>query len=114
MTSDLEPVGPIVEGVLSLLVSRYEALADTCYRVSVSRHDERGRFRRGHRARRPHPALVKKVDLDRALERLYEKFFGPCQGDYQPISSSISNRRLHGSETRTWSPAGRPGKSWET
>jgi len=113
MQSELEPVGPIAAGVLARLVTRYEELADTCYRVLVSRHDERGRFRRGHRARRPHPALVKKVDLDRDLARLYRKFFGPAELDRDPTSTSASNSRPQGSETRTGSAAQSPS-SWET
>ena len=55
------------DGILSRLVRNYVELSDVCYRVSVVAHDRRGRFERGHRVRRPHPALLKKVDLDEAL-----------------------------------------------
>ena len=101
MTSEMEPVGLIVDGVLSRLVSRYRDLSDTCYRVGVQRHGERGRFRRGHRARTPHPALVKKMDLDRHLARIYWKFFGCGDSAADAISTSTSNSLPQGSTTST-------------
>ncbi len=81
-----------------------------CYRVSVAFHDERGRFRPGHR-RRTHPALLKKVDLDTALVAVYERFFGPHSAE-EMHSTSISNSRPHGRVTENEngepSPACRP------
>jgi hypothetical protein len=85
------------DDVLSRLVHKYLELTDLCYRVSVTVHDPYGRFRRGHQVRRPHPALLKKIDLDQALARLYCRFFEDPAG----ISTSTSNSRPHGSETRT-------------
>lgn len=86
-----------IDGPLAALVRRYVELSEQCYRVSVSRHDERGRFRRGHPGRRPHPALLKKSDLDRALERLHQRFFGSDSGTN---STSTSNSLRQGKETR--------------
>ena len=97
----------VVEGVLLRLVRRYLDLSDVCYRVSVSAHGDRGRFRKGHRARRSHPALLKKVDLDQALVSVYRRFFDPC---YRLTSTSTSKRRRHGSETLT-SPKESSGRS---
>lgn len=88
------------EHVLSRLVERYLELCEVCYRVAVSRHDERGRFRRGHPGRRVHPALLKKVDLDRALAHVYRRFFLAHEED-AASSTSTSNSRPQGSETIT-------------
>lgn len=93
--------GPALSGVIALLVSQYRYLADTCYRVSVTQHDDRGRFRRRHQARTPHPVLLKKIDLDRDLARVYRKFFGPPAASVEPRPTSISNNRPQGSEKRT-------------
>ena len=98
---------------LSLLTSRYCELAEVCYKVLVSRQDERGRFRRGHRAREPHAALLKKLDLDRELAHIYSRFFGPNEAPPRPISISTSNSRPQGSDTRMLSAAD-PPSSWET
>jgi hypothetical protein len=93
--------------VLARLVSKYVELCDVCYRVSVAAHDERGRFRKGHRARRTHPALLKKVDLDEALARVYRRFFST-----NGTSTSTSNSRRQGKETRSSSTSdSRPGPS---
>jgi hypothetical protein len=100
MRSEPEVGGPVLGGVIALLVSQYRALADRCYRVAVSQHDERGRFRQRHRARSPHPVLLKKIDLDRDLARLYYKFFGPAAISVEPKPISTSNSRLQGSDTR--------------
>jgi hypothetical protein len=83
------------EGILARLVRNYVELSDVCYRVSVVAHDRRGRFERGHRVRRPHPALLKKVDLDEALIEVYRRFF---DGSYRVSASSTSNRRCQGRE----------------
>jgi len=101
MRSEPEVGGPALGGVIALLVNQYRALADTCYRVAVTQHDERGRFRRRHRARSPHPVLLKKIDLDRDLSRLYYKFFGPSAISVEPKPISTSNSRPHGSEKRS-------------
>lgn len=90
-----------IDAVLVRLVRKYVELSDACYRVSVVAHDKHGRFRKGHHARRPHPALLKKVDLDRALGEVYRRFFGPGG---QPRSSSTSNRRCQGSDAPTSTP----------
>lgn len=95
--------------IMRLLVERYAELSELCYRISVSRHDERGRFRRRHPGRRPHPALLKKVDLDYALLDVYRRFFGPLQASSTP--SSTSNSRAHGSETSTRRSEGPPGRA---
>lgn len=95
------------EGVLLRLVRRYMELAEVCYRVSVSAHGERGRFRKGHRARHSHPALLKKVDLDEALVGVYRRFFDPR---YRLTSTSTSKSRRHGSEA-LMSPKDASGRS---
>lgn len=99
-------------GIMPRLVRRYLELSDVCYRVAVSRHDERGRFKKRHRGRTPHPALLKKTDLDRSLARVYQRFFGAVD---ETNSTSTSNSRRQGSETRSagGSCAGSPPKSWE-
>jgi hypothetical protein len=86
------------EELLPRLVRKYLELSDVCYRVAVAVHDERGRFRRGHRGRRPHPALLKKVDLDHELARIYRRFFGPPE---EPSSISTSKSRRQGRETES-------------
>jgi len=103
MIGDSELAEPVRGNIIVLLVSRYRALADVCYRVAVSQHDERGRFRRGHRTRRPHPVLLKKIDLDRDLARVYCKFFGAASASAEPSPTSISNNRPQGSEMRSGS-----------
>jgi len=110
--SDLAPAVPTPRGVLRRLVVQYEELADVCYRVPVTRHDDRGRFRKGHRARSPHPALVKKADLDRELERIYCRFFGASSGEGEPIS--ISKSRPHGSVIRAEGEPPQAASNWET
>ena len=86
------------DGILARLVRNYVELSDVCYRVSVVAHDRRGRFERGHRVRRPHPALLKKVDLDEALIEVYRRFF---DGSYRVSATSTSNRRCQGREAVT-------------
>ena len=83
------------DGILARLVRNYVELSDVCYRVSVVAHDRRGRFERGHRVRRPHPALLKKVDLDEALIEVYRRFF---DGSYRVSATSTTNRRCQGRE----------------
>jgi hypothetical protein len=87
------------ESILTLLARRYLELEEACYRVSVVFHDQYGRFQKGHRVRRPHPALVKKVDLDAALSRVYERFFGLVT-HADEMSTSTSNSLCQGSDTR--------------
>lgn len=82
-------------GIMPRLVRRYLELSEACYRVSVSHHDERGRFKKGHRRRSSHPAVLKKTDLDRSLAHLYQKFFGEVE---EANSTSTSNSRSQGSE----------------
>ena len=64
------------QSVLGRFIRKYRELEELCYRVTVGLRDARGRFRR----RRPTPevsaALLKKIDLDRALVRLCDRFFG--------------------------------------
>ena len=93
--SDSREIPP--DGILCRLVHKYVELSEVCYRVSVAAHDERGRFRKGPR-RREHPALLKKIDLDRALSRIYERFF---DSSYEVSSISTSNSRRQGSDTRS-------------
>jgi len=99
-------------GIMPRLVRRYLELSEACYRVSVSHHDERGRFKKGHRRRSPHPALLKKTDLDRSLAHVYQRFFGAVE---KANSTSTSNSRSQGSERRNagGSCAASPPKSWE-
>lgn len=85
-------------GIMPRLVRKYLELSDACYRVAISHHDEKGRFRKGHTQRSPHPALIKKMDLDRSLTHIYLRFFGPVE---EPNSTSTSNSRSHGSETES-------------
>ena len=66
----------MTEGVLNRLVAKYRELEELCYRLAVAVRDSRGRFRRGRRTPRTPAALLKKVDLDRALVRVYARFFG--------------------------------------
>jgi len=113
MTGERNLSGQEPEGVLGLLVVRYRELADMCYRVSITRHGEQGRFQRGHRARQTHPALLKKVDLDRTLTRIYRRFFGSARLEATSSSTSTSNSRPQGSDTLT-GPASRPASTWET
>ncbi len=102
MTLDRGEQTTEAESILSRLTRKYLELSDVCYRVSVLAHDGRGRFRKGHRARRPHPALLKKIDLDEALIDIYRRFFDSA---YRVSSSSTSKSRCHGRETLT-SPRG--------
>jgi len=99
--------------ILPRLVTRYLELADRCYRVSVAVHDPNGRFQRGHRGPRAHPALLKKADLDAALARVYERFFAGAPDPSNSTSTSTSNSLPQGSETRTCSasPASAPSRS---
>jgi len=83
--------------ILPRLVRKYVELAEVCYRVPVTHHDRLGRFPKGHRGPRPHPALIKKADLDAALVQVYRRFFG-TQAD-GTNSTSTSNSRCQGSET---------------
>jgi len=85
-------------GILARLVNKYLELSDMCYRVCVASHERSGRFEKGHRARRPHPAIVKKIDLDEALTRVYRRFF---DASYRVSSTSTSNRRRQGREVVT-------------
>ena len=100
MTIEKETQALTMAGIMPRLVRRYLELSEACYRVSVSRHDERGHFRKGHAGRRTHPALLKKVDLGQTLEQVYERFFGQPD-EPSSISISISNNRCQGSETRS-------------
>lgn len=86
------------EHIMPRLVRKYVELSEACYRVSVSHRDERGRFRRGNQQRRPHPALLKKIDLDAALSRIYWRFFVSRE---ESSSISTSNSRRQGSDTRS-------------
>lgn len=95
-------------GILARLVRNYVELSDVCYRVSVVAHDRRGRFERGHRVRRPHPALLKKVDLDEALIEVYRRFF---DGSYRVSATSTSNRRCQGREAVNSPRGSAPGRA---
>jgi len=88
--------------ILSCLIRKYLELSDLCYRVSVLAHDGRGRFQKGHRVRRPHPALLKKIDLDEALVDIYRRFF---DSSYRVTATSTSKSRFQGKQMLT-SPRG--------
>jgi len=92
----------IAGDIFPRLARRYLELCELCYRVSVTSHDDRGRFPRGHHSRQLHPAVAKKIDLDRALARVYRRFFDSPDDD---SSISTSNSRCQGSEALT-SPKG--------
>jgi hypothetical protein len=77
--------------ILLRLVHKYAELAEMCYRVSVSFHDGRGRLARGNPRRSPHPALLKKVDLDAALAEIYARFFGAAE---QPMNATATSKSL--------------------
>ena len=111
MTIEKQTLALTMAGIMPRLVRRYLELSEACYRVSVSQHDERGRFRKGHVGRRPHPALVQKVDLDQTLEQVYERFFGYPGAT---TSTSTSNSRRQGRDARTsggGGPAPAPSKA---
>jgi hypothetical protein len=102
MTGDRERQATESAGILARLVRNYVELSDVCYRVSVVAHDRRGRFERGHRVRRPHPALLKKIDLDEALIEVYRRFFDSSyRASASSTSTSTSNRRCQGREAVT-------------
>ena len=112
MSMEKRTTAVTMAGIMPRLVRRYLELSEACYRVSVSHHDERGRFKKGHRRRSPHPALLKKTDLDRSLAHVYQRFFGVVE---EANSTSTSNSRPQGSERRS---AGAPcetspPRSWE-
>jgi len=102
MTADKPSRALAEHSVLVRLASKYLELSEVCYRVSVAAHDHKGRFKKGHPGRRPHPALLKKIDLDRALAQIYRRFFECCPAS---SSTSTSNSRCQGSENLT-SPSG--------
>jgi hypothetical protein len=77
--------------ILLRLVHKYAELAEMCYRVSVSFHDGRGRLARGNPRRSPHPALLKKVDLDAALAEIYARFFGAAE---EPAKATATSKSL--------------------
>ncbi len=61
------------EGILRLLCRKYAELEEACYRAATASRSSRGRLR--GRYALPDP-LVRKLDLDEALERLVDRFFG--------------------------------------
>lgn len=87
------------EEIMPRLARKYLELSAACYRVATAVHDERGRFRRGHPGRRVHPAVLKKIDLDEALARVYQRFFGNHNDAVEVSFTSTSNSRRQGSET---------------
>ncbi len=94
--------------IMTRLTRRYAELSALCYRATTSPRDEYGRFQRGHASRRTHAVVVKKIDLDVALERVYQRFFGH-QGVSEASSISTSNSRRHGSETFSSAPSSAGG-----
>jgi len=92
------------EEIMPRLTRKYLELSAACYRVATAVHDERGRFRRGHPGRRVSPAVLKKIDLDKALDRVYQRFFGDHDDAVGRSSTSTSNSRCQGSETASASP----------
>jgi hypothetical protein len=100
--------------ILPRLVRKYVELSEVCYRVTVAARDERGRFRRRHPGRRPHPALLKKIDVDHALAAVYRRFF---ESRDAAISTPTSKSRCQGSDARTaptGSSAANPSRSEAT
>lgn len=84
------------EEIMPRLVRKYLELSALCYRAATASHDQRGRFQRGRSGGRSHPAVIKKIDLDEALDRIYQRFFG----GYDPSEvSSTSKSRCQGRET---------------
>ena len=75
--------GPAGDSALSRLLREYQELEGMCYRVAIGMRDARGRFRRHPRSPRASALLLKKIDLDRALLRLCERFFGEGESDPQ-------------------------------
>ena len=90
--------------IMARLVRRYAELSALCYRAATSPRDEYGRFQRGRVYRRPHSVVLKKIDLDVALERVYQRFFG-VQEESEVSSISTSNSRRHGSDTFSSTPS---------
>jgi len=64
----------MTQSIYRLFCEKYLELEETCYRAAVSSRASKGRFRGRYTVPAP---LLKKLDLDRALEDLYERFFGP-------------------------------------
>jgi hypothetical protein len=62
--------------VFERLIARYRELEARCYRANVCVYGPRGREPRDPRERQVSAALLKKMDLDRALALLYRRFFG--------------------------------------
>lgn len=63
----------MAQEILHALCEKYRELEESCYRAAVAGRSEHGRL--GGRYRLPAP-LLKKLDLDQALEGLYGRFFG--------------------------------------
>ena len=97
------------ETTMARLVRKYLELSAVCYRAATASRNEHGRFRRGRRASQPHPAILKKIDLDEALDRVYQRFFGR-QGTCEVSSISASNSRRHGSDTSSFAPSSSRGR----
>jgi len=112
MNADMRDESSETHGVLPRLVRRYIELSELCYRVAVVAHDRRGRFQKGHRAGHPHPALLKKVDLDRALARVYQRFFEPS---YRVESAPTTKSQHQGGDVRrsTRGPSSTPASRSE-
>jgi len=66
----------VTDGVLDRFTARYRELEARCYRTNVSVHRPEGRRRRDPVEQQVSSAMLKKMDLDRALARLYDRFFG--------------------------------------
>jgi hypothetical protein len=56
--------------------TKYAELEETCYRAAVAGRSPHGRLRGRYTVPAP---LVKKMDIDRALAGIYQKFFGDAQ-----------------------------------
>ena len=65
----------MTQGVLDRLTARYRELEARCYRTNVSVHRQEGRPQRDPLEQQASRALLKKMDLDRALAWLYNRFF---------------------------------------
>ena len=89
---------PMHDEIMPRLLRKYVELSATCYRAATAARKPDGRFRRGHRKIGPPPAVLKKIDLDEALERVYQRFFGPYAVE-SGNATPTSNSRRQGSDT---------------
>jgi hypothetical protein len=66
----------VTNSLLRRLAARYRELEERCYRTSVATHRRDRPQQRDPMEAQVSAALLKKMDLDRALAALYDRFFG--------------------------------------